>query len=114
MTLQEAMKAVEQKVPASSDETVRARLHRAYDIVRQNGSGYVITKSNSTVNALEGGYVWHVHKASTAPAFSSDDSSAFYTVDSSGCNCPDVERARAGLCKHRLATMLLQEMEQAL
>ena len=112
MTLQDAMKVVEAKIPASIDETVKVRLHRAYDIVRQNGSGYVLTKSNSTVNPLPGGYVWHVHKASTAPAFSSDSLEAFYTVDAEGCSCPDVSRARAGLCKHRIATMLMVEMEK--
>ena len=114
MTLQDAMKVLETKIPVATDDTVKVRLNRAYDIVRQNGSGYVLTKSNSTIKPLTGGYIWHIHKASTAPAFSSDDSSAFYTVNAEGCNCPDATggKARAGLCKHRLATMLMIEMEK--
>jgi hypothetical protein len=76
--------------------------------------GYTITKSNSRIRPFDGGYVWHIHKESTAPAFSSETSEAFYTVDAEGCNCPDATgRARAGLCKHRIATMLFTVMEQS-
>src|SRR5437773_2084295 len=81
----------------------RGRYQRAL----HNGQGYTITKSRRV-----GCYIWHIHKASTAPAFSSQQSEAVYTIDSDGCNCPDATTARAGLCKHKLATMLVVEMEK--
>jgi len=111
MTLQAAFKVIEGRVPVE-DPTVKARLNRAYDIVRQNGQGYHLTKSNRTEDSIEG-YIWHIHKASTAAIVSGEDSSAFYTVDSGGCNCPDaIGRARAKLCKHKLATMIMLEMQK--
>lgn len=102
MTLQQAYLNVSAKIPVE-DTKVKQRLERAYDIVQCNGSGYVITKS-----MLQGEYVWHIHKASTSPTDASAVS--MYTVDSEGCNCPDAITARAGLCKHRLATMMMREM----
>lgn len=102
--LAQAMLTVSQRVP-SADKSVQDRLNRAYDIVRALGEGYTIT-------AVTNG-VYKVHKASTAPAFSSADSSRDYVTDNRSCSCPDFEKARAGLCKHRLAVMLLEEMRNA-
>lgn len=103
MTLQQAYLNVSAKVPVE-DYKVKQRLERAYEIVNCNGSGYAITKS-----MLQGEYVWHVHKASTSPT--DTGAVSMYTIDGDGCNCTDAISVRAGLCKHRLATMLMREME---
>ena len=101
MNLAQAMLVISQRIPIA-DASVQARLNRAYDTVRNLGSGYSIT-------AVSNG-VYKVHKESTAPAFSGVDSSANYVTDNKSCTCPDFEKARAGLCKHRLAIMLMEEM----
>lgn len=103
-TLQQAFLNVSARIP-TEDIKVKQRLERAYDIVACNGSGYVVTKS-----MLQGVYVWHVHKASTSPTDTA--ASSMYTVNADGCSCPDAITARAGLCKHRLATMIVSEMEK--
>lgn len=104
MTLQQAYLNVSKRIPVE-DIKVKQRLERAYDIVAAHGSGYAVTKS-----MLHNEYVYHVHKAST----NATDTSAtrMYTIDADGCNCPDAITARAGLCKHKLATMIVKEMEQ--
>lgn len=106
MTLQEAYTIVESKIIAS-DPQVKRRLDRAYDIIRTEGQGYVLTKS-----MLHGQYIWHIHKASTAPIASGIDSSQMYTVDSDSCNCPDAATARGKWCKHKLAVMIKEVIMQ--
>jgi len=98
MNLAQAVFNLSLSIPVS-DKSINDRLNRAYDIVRSLGQGYTFT--------LVSNGVYKVHKESTAPAFSSTESSADYTVDTRSCTCPDFERARAGLCKHRLAVMLI-------
>ena len=99
-TLAQAMIAVSQAIPVA-DKTISDRLNRGYDIVRTLGEGYSVTKKSDGM--------YSIHKESTASIFS-QDSSANYTTSSKTCTCPDFEKARAGLCKHRLAVMLLEEM----
>jgi hypothetical protein len=103
MNLQQAFLTVASKIPVE-DIKVKQRLDRAYDIVQCGGSGYAITKS-----LRHNEYAWHVHKASTSPL---DTTATMYTVDGEGCSCPDAVSARAGLCKHKLATMIVAEMEK--
>lgn len=102
MNLQQAFLTVANKIPVE-DIKVKQRLDRAYDIVQCNGSGYAVTKS-----LRHSEYVWHVHKASTS---SLDSTPTMYTIDTDGCSCPDAITARAGLCKHKIATMIVAEME---
>lgn len=81
------------------DESFKRRLSRAYDILTRGG--YEVKKANN---------VYHVHKASTSLF---EDNSVTYNVTNSSCDCPDFEKeqARGNLCKHRLAIMILEEME---
>lgn len=101
-SLAQAMLAVAERIPLT-DKSVQDRLNRGYDIVRTLGEGYTIKEVTNGV--------YKVHKESTAPAFSSVDSSADYVTDNKSCSCPDFEKARAGLCKHRLAVMLIEAMK---
>lgn len=95
MNLQEAFLALSQKLP--KDEALLKRLDRAYSIV--DGYGYTITH--------EGEGLYRVEKASTS-LFT--DESRVYTVTNKTCSCPDFEKVRAGMCKHRLAVRLLEMM----
>ena len=101
MNLQQAYLNISSKIPVD-DIKVKQRLDRGYDMVRLNGQGYTIV-----------GYVdlgqWQVHKASTSLL---EDNSHSYDVSLTDCTCPDFTSARGGLCKHRLAVMLLTEMEK--
>jgi hypothetical protein len=87
------------------DIKVKQRVERAYDIVRSLGSGYAITPKTHPVTQE---VTYRIYKESTSLL---EDNSVYYTVDSQGCTCPDAISARAGLCKHRIATMLLEEMQ---
>lgn len=98
LNLIEALQKVERVVPIE-DYSVQKRLNRAYDMVRDNGYGYSIVKSNEDS--------WIIHKASTNLLI---DNSAMYTVQDHQCTCPD-DQARGGLCKHVLAVMLLEMLE---
>lgn len=97
-TLNEAMFQLSVKLPLE-DNGVKKRFDRAYDIVRMLGSGYDISKTH---------YGYAVYKESTSLL---EDNSVTYTIDEHGCSCPDNHTARAGLCKHRLAVMLLEIMQ---
>ena len=101
MTLAEAYLNVAKNLP--TDPTIKARLDRAYDIVRSDGSGYSI----QLPLGKDSPYI--VYKASTSLL---EDTSHYYYVTSSTCDCPDFRSARAGLCKHRLAIMMLEAMER--
>jgi hypothetical protein len=127
-SLAQAYLDVSLRIPID-DIKVKQRLDRGYEIV--NGYGYKIIPQveffcyctvcktvlapdiyehcNEVTKGLPkhtGSY--EVQKASTSLL---EDTSARYTVDKDSCTCPDYPTARGGLCKHRLAVMLLQEME---
>ena len=75
-------------------EAVHARLPRARAIVDME-----------LVEALpDGSYVVHSQRMN----------GDYYTVDQTGCNCPDVQYAgdtTGGFCKHKLATRIYQEQQ---
>lgn len=104
MTLQESpMKSLRQayfdlslRLPVE-DIKVLQRLDRGYDITQSYG--YTIDKVSSSD--------YHIHRESTSLL---DDNAITYIVTKDSCTCPDYETARGGLCKHRLAVMLLEEM----
>lgn len=83
------------------DSAVSRRLDRAEnDILR--GYGYSIAETGRA-----GQYC--ITKASTSLL---EDNEHSYIVSSQSCNCPDFESARGNLCKHRLAVMILEEMQR--
>ena len=98
-TLPQAYLNLSNKLPLD-DVKVKQRLERAYDIV--NGYGYVLERLSTDTNAE---YV--VDKASTTLL---DDNSVQYQVTKQSCDCPDSPTARGGLCKHRLAVLIVEEM----
>ena len=95
--INEAYIAVSSKVPIS-DVKVLQRLDRGKGIL--NSYGYSVDKID------DNHYI--VKKASTTLL---EDTSAMYTVTDVTCTCPDYQTARGGLCKHRFAVMLLEEMQ---
>ena len=97
-SIHEAYIAVSGRVPIE-DIKVLQRLDRGKGIL--DSYGYSVDK--------QGDNSYLVKRASTSLL---EDNSATYTVDQTSCTCPDFETARGGLCKHRFAVMLLQEMEQ--
>lgn len=103
-SLSQALFILTTKLPME-DIKVKQRVERAYDIVRQLGSGYNISPM---VNPATGETFYQVYRESTSLL---EDNSVYYTVNQQGCTCPDAMTARAGLCKHRLATMLIEEMQ---
>ena len=97
--LRQAHFAVSQRLPLE-DIKVKQRFERAYnDIIV--GYGYSIEHLG------DGEYV--ISKASTSLL---DDTSVCYAVTASSCTCPDYDTARAGLCKHRMAVMVVAEMNK--
>lgn len=84
------------KAGLPDDVTCYKRLDRALDIVQ--GFGYEITVHPEDSN------IYVVKKASTSLL---EDNSHQYHVTDVDCDCPDFEKARAGLCKHRLAVKIL-------
>ena len=103
MNIQQALLNVSARIPVS-DPTVQARLDRAYDICISQGYTLQHNADRS----------WSVYRASTSLL---EDSSAQYTVSKeTGCTCPDADpvsgKARAGLCKHRLAVAIKEEMSK--
>ena len=80
------------------DDDISKRLARAYNIVEREG--YEIKYCGSGV--------YEVERLSTNLL---RDNGATYVVTKKDCECPDFEKARAGLCKHRLAVMLISEMQ---
>jgi len=79
------------------DEAILARLHRGYQIV--TGYGYEVKWDG------RGSYI--ISKASTALL---EDNSKAYYVSADSCTCPDFPSARGGLCKHRLAVMIIEKI----
>lgn len=86
-----------------NDAAIMKRLDRAKNDVLSYG--YDVVQAGI---AVDGKRLYFVSKASTTLL---EDTSARYEVTNKTCTCPDYETARAGLCKHRLAVMILQEME---
>ena len=91
---------VAQRFPSYlGDESFKKRMDRAYDMLVKGG--YDIKRANN---------VYHVSRASTSLF---EDNSITYEVTDNSCSCPDFEKgqARGDLCKHRLAVMILQEVD---
>jgi hypothetical protein len=80
------------------DKKVKDRLDRGLGILQSYGYSLEKNSDNS----------YTIRKASTSLL---EDVSAQYTVTSESCSCPDFPSARGGLCKHRLAVMILNEQE---
>lgn len=100
MNIQQAYLVVSAKIP-SDDIKVKQRLDRGYDILQSYGY---------TIQLLdEEKQVYSVHRASTQLL---EDNSITYEVSVSSCTCPDFDTARGNLCKHRLAIMMLVEMNK--
>ncbi len=98
VSLAQAYINLSQRLPIS-DISVQRRLDRAYDIFISHG--YTIIGAGDT---------WTVSRASTNLL---EDNSATYRVTANSCTCPDGSEggaARAGLCKHVLAVMLVKEI----
>ncbi len=81
------------------DIKVRQRLDRGY--------GIVISEGYSIAQGTDNCYT--VYRASTSLL---EDNSVTYEVGEESCTCPDFPTARGGLCKHRLAVMLVEEMKK--
>lgn len=98
-TLNEAMYNLSERLPIENID-VRKRLDRAYDIVRMLGSGYELKKKGDR---------YEMYKESTSLL---TDNSVTYTITNTSCSCPDANSPyQARICKHRLAVMLIEEME---
>lgn len=96
--LNEALLAVAATLPVE-DPQVQRRVDRAEGILK--GYGYAIATT-----ATPG--LYHITKGSTSLL---EDNEHTYRVDSNTCECPDFETVRAGLCKHRIAVLILEEMK---
>src|SRR5262245_17113463 len=96
-----AVLAIAQRIP--NDEKLLKRLYRAEQEVL--GFGYEIKEIGIT---SDGRKLYSVDKLSTSLL---EDNSKQYQVSNKSCNCPDYPEVRAGLCKHRLAIMVKEEME---
>lgn len=100
MNLAEAAKKVEAGLPLE-DKQVFKSWQKAYNEVLL-GYGYELTHWR--------GGKYCVQKASTSLL---EDTSARYDVTAQSCTCPNFPKTRGGLCKHRLAVMVLEEMRKA-
>ncbi len=100
MTRQQAYQIVAAKIP-TDDPTIVRRLDRAWSMII--GYGYEFIPHNAEYHTK----YWTVEKLSTSIT---EDNGHKYTVDDIACTCPDYQSARGGLCKHRLAVMILTEM----
>jgi hypothetical protein len=98
MTLSEASAVLARKLPLENP-SLRRRFDRAYDMIRM--PGYELTRQP------DGSYI--VEKLSSSLI---EDTSALYYVTDTSCTCPDYQNLLQGLCKHRLAVMLLEAMNE--
>lgn len=96
--LNEALLTVAATLPVE-DPQVQKRVDRAEGILK--GYGYQIETT-----MLAGRYL--ITKASTSLLENNEHG---YVVDAQSCDCPDFPTARAGLCKHRIAVLILEEMK---
>lgn len=101
LSLQQAMVNVGQRIPLA-DKSVSARLDRAYEILTTKSYGYTVQPP------LRKGQPYRIVKASTSAL---NTTPTVYHVTKLTCDCPDFEKARGNLCKHRLAVMLYEEMQ---
>lgn len=85
------------------DASIVKRLDRAKNDVLSYG--YTVE-----VMFKKGGVTrYKISKASTSLLENNEHA---YQVTNTSCNCPDFNTARSGLCKHRLAVMILEEMNK--
>jgi hypothetical protein len=107
ITQMEAYLRVAERLPVD-DASVLRRLERAdRDIL--SGYGYDITPC--PCGSTDASRQYYVTKLSTAP-MGTGEGDTIYIVSRDACTCPDVPTARAGLCKHRLAIMIDEEMHR--
>ena len=105
MDFKQAFLNVSSRIP-TEDESVFKRLNRAYDIIK----GTV----QDNVYAIEGdSYTTYTIKKTHSSLFGEDTKYYVVNVEDKICTCPDFDTARSGLCKHRLAVMILMEMEKS-
>jgi SWIM zinc finger len=97
-SVREAYFNISQRLPMD-DIKVKQRLDRAYDIVI--GNGYTVEPLSTDLHEFD------IYRESTSLF---EDNAVHYYVDEQSCECPDFGSARGGLCKHRLAVMLVKEM----
>jgi hypothetical protein len=99
-SLYEAYKTIERKLPIE-DKKIADRLRRARDEVLDYGYEVeLILRDDKEV-------VYRIEKLSTSLL---EDNSKTYRTTLKECDCPDFPSARAGLCKHRIAVMIREEM----
>lgn len=104
MNLQQAFLNVSQRIP-TNDGNISKRLNRAYDIIK----GTV----QDNIYAIEGnGYQTYTIKKTHSSLFGEETTEYTVNIYDKTCSCPDFETARSGLCKHRLAVMILMEMQK--
>jgi hypothetical protein len=98
--LREATAQVQRALPME-DPGIARRFDRAYDIVIADG-GYELVQHSAAI--------WLVNRASTSLFI---DNAMEYVVDTAAktCTCPDFSSVRAGLCKHRMAVMIMCAMQ---
>ena len=101
-TKDQAYVSISQQLPL--DEKLLKRLDRAKNDVLSYGYDVLCIGIDA-----DGAKLYQISKASTTLL---EDTSKSYEVTHSTCTCPDYPEARAGLCKHRLAIMILEEMEK--
>lgn len=80
-------------------KSVKDRLDRA---------GQQVLNHGYEVRHIQNG-TYRVSKASTSLL---EDHSQIYLCSNASCTCPDFQSAYGNLCKHRLAVMILEEMEK--
>lgn len=101
-TAQIASEVVASRLPME-DRKVADRFHRGKEII--NGYGYEVE-----LVLVDGrDRVYKVERLSTSLL---EDNSAVYRVTLRECDCPDFRAARAGLCKHRIAVLIREEMDR--
>jgi len=101
-SLMQAMIDVGARLPLT-DMKVKQRFERAYEIARcllTTNGGYEVKE------ITPGNY--DMHRVSSSLL---EDNGVHYTVNRERCTCPDYETARAGLCKHRMAIMLIEDVK---
>jgi len=81
--------------------SVKQRLDRAMEQVLAPGYQVAMVRYNPSV--------YLISKESTSVA---QEHGVTYTVTAQDCTCPDFQSAYGSLCKHRLAVMILEEMER--
>lgn len=85
------------------DASIIKRLDRAKNEVLSYGYSITVLFEKKGIKRYK------ITKASTSLL---EDNGHSYSVTNTTCSCPDFDSARSGLCKHRLAVMLLEEMER--